>query len=108
MPVGQVPLPEGVSWRVLRVGGLIPDTATDSAMACDDFDALLLATPLGRDSPICSTWVTDEATSSGDLATVFADPAQREDDIHLLRALSRSPAKLAVFSQGLQDALKLG
>lgn len=100
--------PDGVSWRGLRVGGLIPDSAADNALACDDFDAQLLAAVAGLGLAYLPTWVTDEATSSGELATVFTDPAQREDDIHLLRALPRSPAKLAVFSQALLDVFRTG
>ncbi|MGC3506311.1 LysR substrate-binding domain-containing protein [Pseudomonas aeruginosa] len=100
--------PEGLGWRGLRAGTLIPDAAADSAVACDDFEALLLAAMAGLGLAYLPTWVTAEATSSGELVTLFGDPAQREDDIHLLRALPRPPAKLAVFSQALQYAFKTG
>lgn len=98
--------PDGVSWRGLRIRELIPDAAVDTALACDDFDALLLAAIAGLGLAYLPTWVTDEAISSGKLATVFTDPAQSEDDIHLLRALPRAPAKLTVLSQALLDAFR--
>lgn len=100
--------PEGLCWRGLRNAGLIPETAADSALACDDFEAQLLAAIAGLGLACLPTWVTGQAVSNGQLVTVFADPAQREDDIHLLRALPRPPAKLAVFSQALLDALRTG
>ncbi|KWC58143.1 LysR family transcriptional regulator [Burkholderia ubonensis] len=100
--------PEGLGWRGLRAAGLIPGDAADSVLACDDFEALLLAAIAGLGLAYLPTWVTEQATSSGQLVTVFDNPAQREDDVHLLRALPRPSAKLAVFAQALLAALDAG
>ncbi|HEY1589687.1 MAG TPA: LysR family transcriptional regulator [Rhodanobacter sp.] len=93
--------PDAVGWSGLRAADLIPQDAADNAIACDDFEALLLAAVAGLGLTYLPTWVTTEATASGQLVIVFDDPAQRQDDIHLLRALPRAPAKLAVFTQAL-------
>ncbi|MEN4946509.1 LysR family transcriptional regulator [Pseudomonas proteolytica] len=93
--------PEGLGWRGLRAAGLIPENAAGSILACDDFEALLLAANAGLGLVYLPTWVTATAISSGQLVTVFDDPAKREDEIHLLRTLSRPPAKLAVLAQVL-------
>lgn len=100
--------PEGLGWRGLHAAGLIPETAANRVLACDDFEAQLLAAIAGLGLAYLPTWVTGQAVSNTQLFTVFDDPAQREDDIHLLRALPRAPAKLAVFSQALLDVLKKG
>ncbi|QTF08412.1 hypothetical protein HC231_11195 [Brenneria izadpanahii] len=69
-----------------------------------DFEALLLAAIAGIGLCYLPTWVTARATAGGQLITVFDDPAQRHDDIHLLRALRNPPAKLQVFAQALLGA----
>ncbi|PMS18613.1 LysR family transcriptional regulator [Trinickia dabaoshanensis] len=93
--------PDGVGWRGLRAGGWIPAEAADNALTCDDFETLLQAAAAGLGLAYLPTWVTNEATACKRLIRVFDDPAQRRDDIQLLRALPRPPAKLAVFAQAL-------
>lgn len=93
--------PDGLGWRGLRDAGLVPDDAVDNVLACDDFEALLLAAIAGLGLCYLPTWVTAQAAADGKLITVFDDPAQRQDDIHLLRALARPSAKLSVFAQAL-------
>lgn len=93
-------------WRGLAAAGFIPEITDNQVFACDDFEAQLLAALAGIGLIYLPTWVTGHAVSSGQLVTVFADPAAREDDIYLLRALSRPPAKLAVFFQALSSVLK--
>lgn len=97
--------PEGLGWHGLRAAGFVPGGATDNALVCDDFEALLLAAIAGLGLAYLPTWATEQFVSCGQLITVFDDPAQREDDIHLLRAMQRAPAKLVVFSQALLSVL---
>lgn len=95
--------PAGQCWRRLVTAGLMPDITDNQVFACDDFEAQLLAAFSGMGLVYLPTWVTEQAVSCGQLVTVLPDPAQREDYIYLLRALSRPPAKLAVFFQALQE-----
>ncbi|MFT4191821.1 MAG: LysR family transcriptional regulator [Comamonas sp.] len=99
--------PDGLCWRGLRSAGLIPEGAAH-VLACDDFEALHLAAVAGLGLAYLPTWVTMHARAQGQLVTVFDDPARREDDVHLLRALPRPPAKLAVFAHALLAALNAG
>ncbi|MFP9231087.1 LysR family transcriptional regulator [Pectobacterium cacticida] len=100
--------PERLMWHGLRAAGLIPENALDNPFTCDDFEALLLAAVAGLGLAYLPTWVTAHAVASGQLVTIFDDPARREDDIHLLRALPRAPAKLAVFTEALLAAYNIG
>lgn len=97
--------PEGLGWRGLSANGLLPAEASDRVFACDDFEALLLAAIAGLGLAYLPTWVTLRAVAAGQLVPVFHDPGKRSDDIHLLRALPRPPAKLVVFTQALLSAL---
>lgn len=96
--------PDAVCWRGLQTAGLVAKDVTDCALGCDDFEALLLAAIAGIGLSYLPTWVTAYAAASGQLITVFDDPAQRRDDIHLLRALRNPSAKLQVFAQALLAA----
>lgn len=96
--------PEELGWRGLRASGLLPAEASDNAFACDDFEALLLAAVAGMGLAYLPTWVTLRAVAAGQLITLFHDPGERSDDIHLLRALPRPSAKLVVFTQALVAA----
>lgn len=93
--------PDELGWRGLRTAGLVPENAADNVLVCDDFEALLLAAVAGLGLCYLPTWVTAQATADGSLTTVLDDPARRQDDIHLLRALPRPAAKLSVFAQAL-------
>lgn len=93
--------PDGLGWGGLRASGTIPEDATDNALACNDFETLLSAAVAGLGLCYLPTWITEKAIAEGQLVTVFEDPAGREEAIHLLRPLPRSPAKLAVFTHAL-------
>ncbi|WP_028536960.1 LysR family transcriptional regulator [Paludibacterium yongneupense] len=96
--------PDGLGWRGLRAAGLIPENADDNVLVCDDYEALLLAAMAGLGLAYLPTWVTGLAGAHGKLVTVFDDPARRQEEIHLLRALPRPPAKLQVFTEALAAA----
>lgn len=96
--------PDAVCWHGLRTAGLITGDAPDCALGCDDFETLLLTAIAGLGMSYLPTWVTGQATVNGQLITLFDDPAQRHDDIYLLRALKNPPAKLQVFAQALLEA----
>jgi DNA-binding transcriptional LysR family regulator len=96
--------PDAVSWRGLQATGLIGDNALNRVLTCDDFHALLLAAVDGLGLCYLPTWVTARAVAERQLVTLFDDPAQRHDDITLLRALRNPPAKLKVFTHALLAA----
>ncbi|MEC5321159.1 LysR family transcriptional regulator [Brenneria populi subsp. brevivirga] len=95
--------PDAVCWRGLHAAGLMAKDAAGRALGCDDFEALLLAAIAGLGLSYLPTWVTGRAVADGQLITLFDDPARRGDDIRLLRALWRPPAKLQVFAQALLE-----
>ena len=91
----------------MRGNGLIPDDPTENVVACDDFEAQLLAATAGLGLAYLPTWVTDEAISAGNWSRCLMILLGARATFTILRTLPQPPAKLAVFSQALQDAFKM-
>ncbi|WP_199154365.1 LysR family transcriptional regulator [Chromobacterium sp. ASV23] len=90
--------PSGHGWR-----RILPQM--EAALRCDDFDALREAACLGLGLALLPDWVAQSDLRVGHLRLVMRDPAGREEDIHLLRALPAMSAKLQLFHRALARQL---
>ena len=95
--------PMAIGWQYLRNAQLISPQATNNAVRCNDYTSLLACAEGGLGLSYLPTWVTQQSVQEGRLVTVFKDPAQRKEDIYILRPLPYPSAKLAVFTQALSD-----
>jgi DNA-binding transcriptional LysR family regulator len=90
---------DAACWR------LLPEHEGRVVLRCDDYEALLQAAIGGIGLAMLPSWVVSDAVGAGQLTVVFDGPADARDDIHLLRALPRPPAKVEVFTERLRVAL---